>query len=282
MKKLKIFVCCHKPYSGYRDDVYTPIHVGRAISACKEEMGDMIGDDTGDNISEKNAAYSEATGIYWIWKNVHDCEYVGLHHYRRFFADRFTNENIDSYFADGTDVLLCRPYFCSRTYRFYYTLMTMSCEDLLILKAVIAGTCPEYLLSFEEAMNDYTCIPYNMVICRKTLYDDYAKWMFSVLFNAEKFVKESPYPNSKRLIGYFAEILTPLYFIHNGKRIKYQLFDNDGVLVPWSLKARVANFVFHRCVYPFIKHKKQWVDPSIIRGLLQTGINLEEIRQGKI
>ena len=29
----------------------------------------MIGDDTGDNISDKNREYCELTGIYWIWKN---------------------------------------------------------------------------------------------------------------------------------------------------------------------------------------------------------------------
>ena len=80
MKKIRIFVCCHKPYDGYSDEVYTPLHVGRAISTCTDEMKNMIGDDTGDNISEKNPYYSEATGIYWIWKNVHDVEYVGLIH----------------------------------------------------------------------------------------------------------------------------------------------------------------------------------------------------------
>ena len=95
MNKVKIFICCHKPDTVKHDDVYTPLHVGRALSKYKEEMKDMIGDDTGENISEKNPFYSEATGIYWIWKNVHDTEYVGLCHYRRFFDCNFTNENIN-------------------------------------------------------------------------------------------------------------------------------------------------------------------------------------------
>lgn len=32
MDKLKILVACHKPWKVYQDDIYTPIHVGRAVS----------------------------------------------------------------------------------------------------------------------------------------------------------------------------------------------------------------------------------------------------------
>ena len=56
--KIKIFVASHKPDKVYHDNVYTPIHVGRSISRYKDEMADMIGDNTGDNISEKNPTYS--------------------------------------------------------------------------------------------------------------------------------------------------------------------------------------------------------------------------------
>ncbi len=51
--KVKILVASHKPDKIYQDNIYTPIHVGRAISKFKEEMNWMIGDDTGDNISIK-------------------------------------------------------------------------------------------------------------------------------------------------------------------------------------------------------------------------------------
>ena len=61
MSRVKILVACHKPDTVYHDEVYTPIHVGRAISRYKDEMSDMIGDDTGVHISEKNPFYSELT-----------------------------------------------------------------------------------------------------------------------------------------------------------------------------------------------------------------------------
>ena len=92
MSKIKILVACHKPCDVISNDVYMPIHVGRAVSKYKDEMAHMTGDDTGDNISEKNPYYSELTALYWAWKNLRDVEYIGLCHYRRLFGVDFTSE----------------------------------------------------------------------------------------------------------------------------------------------------------------------------------------------
>ena len=56
----------HKPYWHPADSVYIPIHVGKK---GKPSMG-IMGDDTGDNISDRNPAYCELTGVYWAWKNL--------------------------------------------------------------------------------------------------------------------------------------------------------------------------------------------------------------------
>ena len=80
---IKILVAAHKKYWMPDDDVYIPVHVGRE---GKEDLG-YIGDNTGDNISAKNANYCELTGLYWAWKNL-KCDYIGLCHYRRYFAGK--------------------------------------------------------------------------------------------------------------------------------------------------------------------------------------------------
>lgn len=69
--KSMILVACHKPCNMYNKGIYTPIQVGKAIS--EYDLG-IIGDDTGDNISQKNPSYCELTAQYWAWKNV-DCRY---------------------------------------------------------------------------------------------------------------------------------------------------------------------------------------------------------------
>lgn len=80
--KVTILVCYHKDFPVYRDPAYTPIQVGRSLSAVRL---DMIGDDTGDNISAKNASFCELTAMYWAWKNLKGVDCIGLCHYRRFF-----------------------------------------------------------------------------------------------------------------------------------------------------------------------------------------------------
>jgi len=80
---IKILVATHKEYWMPKDEVYLPLHVGRE---GKQDLG-YIGDNTGENISLKNANYCELTGLYWAWKNL-DCEYIGLCHYRRYFSKK--------------------------------------------------------------------------------------------------------------------------------------------------------------------------------------------------
>ena len=85
--KIKILVACHKADSAIRqDDIYMPIQVGKALHP-ELDLG-FQGDDTGDNISEKNGSYCELTAIYWAWKNLKDVDYIGLAHYRRYFDIR--------------------------------------------------------------------------------------------------------------------------------------------------------------------------------------------------
>lgn len=276
MSKVKIFVCCHKPYDGYRDEVYTPIHLGRAVSSCTDEMRDMIGDDTGDNISDKNVYYSEATGIYWVWKNVHDCDYVGIHHYRRFLAEHFTNDNIDSYFADRTDVLMARPSFCKGTNRFYIALGCMAMEDLIILRSVIRRKYPEYLPTFDEVMNNHTFSFFNLFVCRKSLFDEYAQWLFDILFQVEKIYRPSPYPNAKRALAYMSELLTPIYFFHNQKRIKYLLYSIGGKVEPWPIKKRIKTYIFNKFILPRIKNRPYEINhPSATMALLKDGFDIQ-------
>ena len=77
---VKIFVCYHKNTPIYKSECIIPIHVGKANTELEL---DMIKDNTGDNISERNASWCELTALYWIWKNV-QADYYGLFHYRRF------------------------------------------------------------------------------------------------------------------------------------------------------------------------------------------------------
>ena len=81
MEKLFLMVAFHKPYFNIESKDFAPIHVGKKLS--NQDLG-IIGDDTGENISDKNKNFCELTALYWAWKNI-DAEYYGLMHYRRYF-----------------------------------------------------------------------------------------------------------------------------------------------------------------------------------------------------
>jgi len=86
--KVKILIAYHKDTYRFKSDILTPIHVGRAIAdkKTKKQLSDIIGDDTGDNISKKNPHYCELTALYWAWKNydkLDNPDYIGFMHYRR-------------------------------------------------------------------------------------------------------------------------------------------------------------------------------------------------------
>ena len=88
MNNVKIIIATHKKYRMPKDKMYIPVHVG--AEKKKDDDGNDLNigytkDNTGDNISCKNASFCELTGLYWAWKNV-DADYIGLAHYRRHFS----------------------------------------------------------------------------------------------------------------------------------------------------------------------------------------------------
>ncbi len=84
MNDIKIFVSHRIDIESELIDnsIYVPVRCGAIFD--KREMN-ILGDDTGDNISEKRMSFSEFTVQYWAWKNV-QADYYGLCHYRRYLS----------------------------------------------------------------------------------------------------------------------------------------------------------------------------------------------------
>lgn len=100
MTNIKILIAAHKPFKVPEGKYFVPVHVGRKIATSLSKDGKIneadyqwllknaVGDETGENISDRNRFYSECTALYWAWKNYErlgNPEYVGLMHYRRHF-----------------------------------------------------------------------------------------------------------------------------------------------------------------------------------------------------
>lgn len=76
-----LMIAFHKKNFNIGSKDFFPIHVGKKLS--NTDLG-IAGDNTGDNISDKNKSFCELTALFWAWKNI-NAEYYGLMHYRRYF-----------------------------------------------------------------------------------------------------------------------------------------------------------------------------------------------------
>ena len=215
MEKIKILVAQHKEAEVFHNEVYIPIHVGKALS--KTELG-ILCDDTGDNISHLNPYFCELTAQYWAWKNMHDVEYIGLCHYRRYFQTEFTMENVEQ-LMDGADIVLAKSIFFSEN---LYSNLSRDLvpEDILAFFLYMKGRFQndQDVINFPINCNHFN--PCNMFVCKKSLFDEFCQWQFSILFDLFEILPKSPYVREQRLMGYLAELLLPMYCITKGLKVK--------------------------------------------------------------
>lgn len=275
MKNVVVLVACHKPDRHYEDDVYKPIHVGRSISKYREEMSSMIGDNTGDNISEKNPYYCELTAQYWAWKNLKEVDYVGLCHYRRYFQTKINSINVDTILGDRHDILLCKPILAKKTVLERLE-VTVNLEDVYIFIKCLLKLYPDYYKAAESYLTGIQIVPYNMFLMRKELFNDFAKWQFSILSEMENYLKPSGYTRLKRVYGYISEVFLAIYSIKNNLRVKYDYlvsnYDegeqlNKEVYKYYKIKKMIFSLLY-KSDMSILKSE------AVIIGLKNDGINI--------
>lgn len=224
---IKIAVATHKKYWMPDDPVYIPLHVGHSLH--KDKDFGYIGDDTGDNISDRNESFCELTGLYWVWKNL-KADFKGLVHYRRHFTrghfwfDKKSSVYTRSDFRQKlteTDILLpCRRNYYIETNQSHYA-HAHYLSDLQQTRTVISTECSAYLPAFDRQMERTGAHMFNMMVMRSDYFDAYCKWLFSVLFEVEKRTDVSGYDAfQRRLYGYLSELLTDVWIETN--RLSYK------------------------------------------------------------
>lgn len=87
-----------------------------------------------------------------------------------------------------------------------------------------------------------------MFVCKKTLFDKFAEWQFSILFDLEKYILSSEYSRPRRLFGYLSEGLLPFYMKLNGLRIKevplVPMIGSNQILFKNSFKIKIKNWLY--------------------------------------
>ena len=223
-KDIALIVATHKNYWMPSDEMYVPVHVGKE---GKSDLG-YTGDNTGDNISAKNANYCELTGLYWAWKNL-DADYLGLVHYRRHFTtkaargtkeERVITEAELKTILKHTDVVLPTPrnYYIETNYSQY--VHAHHAEDLDVTRKIITEKYPGYLLAYDMSMKKTYGHRFNMFIMKRDKFNAYCEWLFDILFELEKRLDISAYnQNDSRVFGFVSERLLDVWI--NTNRIRY-------------------------------------------------------------
>ncbi len=236
-----------------QDPIYQPVIAGKKLLKTHSSM---MGDDTGDNISDKNKQYSELTGIYWVWKNTTQ-NIIGCCHYRRFFTAMpvpFFYELRYSYYwlaglykkRHGLIYTANTKFFASRilnkkqvldifnTYdailpqsrKLKYSVEAHYCRyhngnDLKILAAIIDKYYPDYKDAFSAVLKQKRMYANNMFILPQNLYERFIEWWFGVLFKFEKHIEVDNYVGyQERVLGFAAERLLNVWFSHANLKIK--------------------------------------------------------------
>ena len=267
---LKIFVVYYKPAPLIKSEIFEPIQGGRAIANTSSRAGNfteeqlnwlntnLIGDDTGENISELNRYFAENTALYWIWKNT-NTPYVGMFQYRRllsinsnhhypfveFPSMRFIHLGINHLYGFSKeflrtlelekkfilpwfathDVLLSEPIKLN-AYEHYQ--QEHNIDDLNKALEIIKQKHPHmYNFALENLHSNEGIYPSNLIITRREIFNNYAEWVFSIMIPLYESIKDelkTKTTEEKLAFAYLSERLFTIYFRYhqkyNGLRIK--------------------------------------------------------------
>ncbi len=219
--EIQIIVAVHKASRLPQGTIFLPVQVGAALHP---PLDGLQPDDAGDSISEKNPHYCELTALYWAWKNC-PAEYVGLAHYRRYFAKaafgvdkwkRIEGRTELERALKKADVLLPkkRNYWIETNYSQYVHAHHQ--QDLTLTRDILRERWPAYLPAYDAVMRRTSGHRFNMFVMRKDILNDYCCWLFDILFELEKRLDISTYsPNDARVFGFVAERLLDVWIETN-------------------------------------------------------------------
>jgi len=212
---LTVFVATHVKCNPPRESVYVPLHVGKH---GKPDLG-YLGDDTGENISDLNFLYGELTGLFWIWQNVHDVDYVGLCHYRRYFINSGKQAMSKQEYLElleQYDAIVPKHAECDGSYYKHFS-MSHNSRDLDAVGRALKRIYPSYGDAYDLAMGGTVYYWGNLVVTSLPILKAYAEWLFGIFAEASEEIDVSGYDDyHKRVYGFLSEQMFYVFALANG------------------------------------------------------------------
>jgi len=250
----KIYVFHYKDGEPF-PDLPNYIHI-LAGKETNHQQSDLKGDNTGENISEKNCYYSELTGIYWIYKN-QSPDIIGTCHYRRFFTAKgepllhkfrralyylvglnfgrhglvyasnknfWTNRILKT--DEATDILAEYDAIMPVRRKLRQSIENHYCkyhdpEDLQLIRTIIREKAPDYCSSFESTLQHKRLYANNMMVMKREKFVALCDWLFMILFEFENSIDLKKYKDyQQRVFGFVSERLITTWIYHHQLKVK--------------------------------------------------------------
>ena len=268
MKNIKIFVSHRIDIESFQVPNQLFVNILCGAFRPHKDIG-LIGDNTGDNISEQQPFFSELTVQYWAWKN-QEADYYGLCHYRRYFS--FS----DKRYPTSTANFICEPLLNNHAVKNFKLNDTKLIENLMdnfdclipepsdarnwipqngnpipqnirelwiyfenvyekdidILTSIIDRKFPEYTPIYKEYFAQIKHRGYNVFLMKKQLFFSMCDFQFTILDEFRKIVDAKLYEdsNKRRVYGYMAELLFGIFTYKMEKEQKYRIKSLQCVL----------------------------------------------------
>lgn len=251
---IKILVLYHKKTPLFKNDICVPIHCGRKVllkslsykTILRKDLNwmlkNLIGDDTGENISHLNKKFSEMTGMYWAWKNydkIGNPDYIGFMHYRTLFnlipytgyeenyldACGYTKQNLYPLLKAYKYIGTCTIKHKVNPYEKYKKIHGADIIFYDTFLKILKDKYPDDYIDFVNWSKQQETGPYkNMFITSKDEFFKYCEWIFPKLFDLDKEMADYQYKNDTNLrnIGWVSEIITSFYFWRLGKTCNHK------------------------------------------------------------
>ena len=275
-KNIKILVAAHKADPNIKNDnIFMPIHVGKALHP-DIDLG-FQGDDTGNNISDKNPSYCELTAIYWAWKNLKNVDIIGLAHYRRYL--NITSKAIETFLSEPGMILPHRFHCRYDNYTNLVTLLTH--EEAIIAIDTLLKMYPDVrpaVRKYFYQSNKYTV--FNMFITDWKTFNQYCEFLFPYLEELEMRFKSHSFNRLKRNIGYVAEALIGVWLEYKNVRVKYvETLDMSSSIHKKNIKNSLRNLQrdlgFSLLYMP--KYQNIYYYIAAVQGLKNQGVDVQEL-----
>ena len=231
---IKLLVAYHKKAPLVQDPLFVPIHLGHGPDYDWLDAH-MLGDDTGDNISDRNPTYNELTAIYWAWKHYDQLgnpDKIGFCHYRRFFifdrrkAAYFEGEETGieaQIYADRAAAMVQNYDFVApipnkrrSVYQNYKDAHHK--EDIDLTLKIIADNYPAMWGAAKTYTAGQKVFFYNMFVMGREDFGAYCRFVFDVL---DIYRQQTTHPDERYFIS---EVLTGIFFtfmLQQGKSVLY-------------------------------------------------------------